>query len=102
MIWLNFVGEGRSGHTVLSGALGSRMDVKLSEEQKNISKWRRGHSKEQVLKEHMAAGAGRTRRQQGWPNLDSFNNLRVIGDKAGWDAVNEFNKRDAPTTVINN
>lgn len=100
MIWLNFVGEGRSGHTVLSGALGSRLDVKLSEEQKYISKWCRGYTREQVLEEQMAAGAGRTRRLQGWPYLTEFTDLRVIGDKAGWDAVNEYNKRGAPATII--
>lgn len=101
MIYLNFVGEGRSGHTILSGAIGSRLDTKIAEEQKYISKWRRGQTKEEILSALMSAGAGSTRRGQGWPNLTTFNTLRVIGDKAGWDAVNEFNKRGAPKTIIN-
>jgi len=100
MIWLNFVGEGRSGHTVLSGAIGSRMDTLITEEQKFISKWRRGFSREGIFQEVQHAGAGRTRKAQGWPNLTEYTNLRVIGDKAGWDAVNEFTKRDAPASII--
>lgn len=100
MIWINFVGEGRSGHTVLSGALGSRLDTRISEEQKYIKKWREGYNRTQIMNHLNQSGAGRARQAQGWPNLRTYKKLLGVGDKCGWDAVNEYRKRGAPATII--
>lgn len=102
MIWVEFCGEGRSGHTVLSGALGSNPHVRISEEQKYISKYLRGYTQQEILVLLGQSGVGRARQAQGWYNLQSFTEpLQVIGDKCGWAAVNEVKKRDAPTSIIN-
>ena len=100
MIWVTFVGEGRSGHTVLSGALGSRLDARISEEQKYISKWRRGYNWNQIMQHLNQSGVGHARRDQGWPNLQRYDELLLVGDKCGWDAVNEYRKRGAPATIL--
>ncbi len=101
MNWVTFVGEGRSGHTVLSGALGSHPNAKIAEEQKYISKWRRGWSADDLLFDALQAGPGKAREEQGWPGLRSFKKpLTLVGDKCGWDAVNEYTKRSAPVSLI--
>jgi hypothetical protein len=101
MNWVTFVGEGRSGHTVISGALGSHPHARISEEQKYISKWRREWSRDRILASLLEQGAGRTRARQGWTNLSTHTEpLLVMGDKCGWDAVNEVAKRNAPPTII--
>lgn len=102
MNWVTFAGEGRSGHTILSGLLGSHPHAYITEEQKYISKWRRGLSATEIMDELNNAGGGKTRAEQGWQGLRTYTKpLKVIGDKCGWDAVNEFAKRGAPDTIFN-
>lgn len=101
MIWITFVGEGRSGHTVVSGILGSHPHIRMSEEQKYISKWCRGYRKTRIIDELLAAGPGRTRRDMGFPNLCHHTDpLMALGDKCGWDAVNEVRKRSQSPTIL--
>lgn len=88
--WLTFVGEGRSGHTILSGAIGSHPYARIAEEQKLLAKGlTRDFTQADVLKVARGAAAGRTRRGQGWTGLDHhLEPVAVLGDKCGWDAVN--------------
>jgi hypothetical protein len=73
----------------------------MAEEQKYISKWCRGFTREQILEALHASGGGRARRQQGWRNLDSHEEpLLSGGDKCGWDAVNEVAKRGQSPDII--
>jgi hypothetical protein len=73
----------------------------MAEEQKYISKYRRGFSREKILEELLKSGEGRARRAQGWPNLTTHNEpLLAVGDKCGWDAVNEYRKRNASVDLI--
>lgn len=101
MNWVNFVGEGRSGHTIISGALGCHPHVRISEEQKYISKWLRGWNVSRIITDLLESGPGSARLKQGWPALTTHvRPLEVIGDKAGWDAVNEYVKRGANSSLI--
>ena len=104
LYWVTFVGEGRSGHTILSGILGSHPHVRITDEQKYISQWYRQHwTKEKILFQLLISGAGKARAAQGWPRLrDHDDPLLVVGDKCGWDAVNEYAKRGAPSSIISN
>jgi hypothetical protein len=77
------------------------MDVRMSEEQKYISKWiRSGFTQKQIMDHLYQSGYGKERKAQGWPNLKDYNTLRAVGDKCGWDAVNEYRKRGAPVDLI--
>jgi len=101
MNWVNFIGEGRSGHTIISGAIGSHPNARVSEEQKYISKYLRGYSPQEIITLLSSSGVGHARADQGWPNLQTFTRpLKVIGDKCGWDAVNEVARRGAPNSIV--
>ena len=101
MIWITFVGEGRSGHTAVSGILGSHPFVRLSEEQKYVSKWRRGYTKDEITGSLLSSGKGKYRSEMGFTNLDSDKKtLIAIGDKCGWDAVNEVQYRKGDTRIL--
>ena len=101
MYWLTFVGEGRSGHTLVSGILGSHPNVRISEEQKYISKWCRGISREDIIRALLASGGGKYRRSMGFENLDTYTEpLLVMGDKCGWDAVNEVKRRGQASDIL--
>jgi hypothetical protein len=101
MYWLTFVGEGRSGHTIVSGILGSHPHVRISEEQKYISKWLRGMSKEEILFNLNMSGEGKYRKTMKIPNLLNYKDpLLVVGDKCGWDAANEVRKRGASVDIL--
>lgn len=102
MNWITFVGEGRSGHTVLSGILCSHPHVIVAEEQKYVSKWIRGFSRDDILKALYASeGGGVTRKAMGFPNLKTHTDpLAAIGDKCGWDAVNEVKKRGESPDIL--
>ena len=115
MNWITFVGEGRSGHTVISGILGSHPHVRISEEQKYVSKWLRGMSREDILSDLHASGTGRYRRNMHsriaespgvsrsirFENLGSYEDpLMAVGDKCGWDSVNEILKRKGDPRIL--
>jgi hypothetical protein len=93
--WITFVGEGRSGHTIVSAILGSHPNIKMGEEQKYIGKWlREGWTKPQIIAHLLESGVGRARRELNFPNIDTPKDpLLCIGDKCGWDAVLEVKKR---------
>jgi hypothetical protein len=100
--WVTFVGEGRSGHTVVSGILGSHPHIRISEEQKFVSKWyRAGWSKKKILASLHKSGVGKERGPQGWRGVQTYEEpLLAVGDKCGWDAVNEVAKRAAPSDIL--
>tara|TARA_R110000751_G_scaffold5489_3_gene24997 strand:+ start:2443 stop:3195 length:753 start_codon:yes stop_codon:yes gene_type:complete len=102
--WLTFVGEGRSGHTILSAILGSHPNARISEEQKYISKWNQGSdewSRGRTLHHLMNSGLGGERARLGLKGiLEHEEPLLLVGDKCGWDAVNEIRKRGAPSNLI--
>jgi len=102
MNWVTFVGEGRSGHTIVSAILGSHPHIRMGEEQKYISKWyRNGWSKDQILEHLLQSGVGKARKLFGFPNILTHEEpLLTVGDKCGWDAVNEYRKRDAPVDIL--
>ena len=76
--------------------------MRMAEEQKYISKWRRGFTRDEVLAHLHQSGIGKARAQQGWTNLQMYREpLLVVGDKCGWDAVNEYRKRGADREIIN-
>jgi len=39
--WVSFIGEGRSGHTIISAILDAHPNARIAEEQKYINKWYR-------------------------------------------------------------
>jgi hypothetical protein len=97
--WVTFVGEGRSGHTVVSAILDSHPNCRISEEQKLISKWLRGWDKEKIFKELLESGYGKERLTKKLPGMLTYQNpLIAVGDKCGWDAVNEFKRH--PTNIL--
>lgn len=100
--WITFVGEGRSGHTIVSAILGSHPNVFMGEEQKYISKWRRENwSRQQIIDHLLSSGEGRARKLLGFPGiLDKKDPLLSIGDKCGWDAVNEVGKREYKGDIL--
>lgn len=93
--WITIIGEGRSGHTIISAVLGSHPNVFMGEEQKYIGKWcRENWTKQQILDHLLSSGEGRARRLLGFPGiLDKKDPLLCVGDKCGWDAVYEVKKR---------
>jgi hypothetical protein len=107
--WITFVGEGRSGHTIISAILGSHPHIRITEEQKFISKWCRGWTKEDILKGLFKSNDGGYlghrpygyRANMGFSGLRTFTDpLLVIGDKCGWDAVNEVAKRGQSPDIL--
>ena len=100
--WITFVGEGRSGHTILSAILDSHPNVRMSEEQKYISKWKREDwSKDKILTELHKSGYGKERKPKALPGMLTYTDpLIAVGDKCGWDGINEIRKRDAPITLF--
>jgi hypothetical protein len=49
----------------------------------------------------MQSGEGRMRREQGWRNTTIYESpLKLVGDKCGWDAVNEVAKRGASPDIL--
>lgn len=103
MNWLTFVGQGRSGHTILSAIIGSHPNARIGEEQKYITKWNRdGWSKEQILDHLFRSGIGRARNNLGFSGILTYKEpLHLVGDKCGWDAVNIYRRKDAPATILN-
>lgn len=104
MYWLAFVGEGRSGHTIVSAVLGSHPHMRIAEEQKYIARWRReGWSRDQILKAALTSTIGKARKALKF-DIDAICShtepLHVLGDKCGWDAVNEYTKRGASKSIL--
>jgi hypothetical protein len=104
MIWVTFVGEGRSGHTIISAILGSHPNGFIGEERKSISRWyRNSWSKDQILNDVLTSGMGKERKTKGFDEqkvLSYRDPLLFVGDKCGWDAVNEYAKRGAPKDIL--
>ena len=108
MNWVHFVGEGRCGHTIISAILDSHPNVSISEEEKPISRWLRDPSiwtKEALISRTHDTGLGKERKEivkaTGLVGLRSYKEpLLVLGDKCGWDAVNEVRKRGASSDIL--
>jgi hypothetical protein len=102
MNWVTFVGEGRSGHTIVSAILGSHPHMRMGEEQKYISKfYRQGWTREQIIEHNLDSGLGKARKLLNFPNILTHEEpLLAIGDKCGWDAVMEYRKRGAASTLL--
>lgn len=104
MQWITFVGEGRSGHTIISAILGSHPHGRIAEEQKLISRWyRAGWPKDQIFNTVLSSGMGKERKTKGFDEqmvLSHKEPLLYVGDKCGWDAVNEYMKRGAPQDIL--
>lgn len=102
MEWIAFVGEGRSGHTVVSAILDSHPHIRISEEQKYISKWRRENwTRERIIDALLSSGYGKERKLKALPGMLTYEDpLLALGDKCGWDAVNEVRKRDGPIDIF--
>ncbi len=101
--WINFVGEGRSGHTIISAILDSHPNVRLAEEQKLITKWWRDDwSREKIITEVKECGHGKERKPKALSGSLTWEEpLLAVGDKCGWDAVNLIKKQGATTNVLN-
>lgn len=102
MKYVNFIGEGRSGQTIVSAILDAHPHARIGEEIKVISKWRRlGWSKERIIDEILNSGYGKERKLKAIPGMLTYKEpLKIISDKCGWDAVNEVRKRNAPTNIL--
>lgn len=76
--------------------------MRMAEEQKYISQFiRNGWSREQIIEHNLASGIGRARKLLEFPNILTHEEpLLAIGDKCGWDAVMEYRKRGAASTLI--
>ena len=60
--WLMFIGEGRSGHTIISACLGVHPHIRLSDEQKYINKWvNEDWSRDHILEHLHQSGSGQQR-----------------------------------------
>jgi hypothetical protein len=111
MNWLHFVGEGRCGHTILSAIIDSHPNASISEEEKPVSRWLRDPAvwdRQAIIARTINTGLGKERKvivaTTGLTGLRDSNktNLLVMGDKCGWDAVNEVRKRNAPADILTN
>jgi hypothetical protein len=110
MNWVHFVGEGRCGHTIISAILDSHPFAAISEEEKPVSRWFREPevwTREVILARTIDTGLGKERKaivkSAGLTGLRvPKDNLLVMGDKCGWDAVNEVKKREAPSNILTN
>jgi len=112
MNWLTFVGEGRSGHTLLSGAIGSHPNARITEEAKWIDRSLRAENSVDmpVVVQELSDPevpfegvnvVGKARKKQGWEGLETFSDpLMLLGDKCGWDATNAYKRGRTPVTVI--
>lgn len=108
MNWVHFVGEGRCGHTIISAILDSHPNASISEEEKPVSRWFRDPSvwtKEAIISRTHNTGLGKERKAivqaTGLTGLRTHQEpLLVLGDKCGWDAVNEVKKRGAPADIL--
>jgi hypothetical protein len=100
--WITFIGEGRSGHTIISAILDSHPNVRLAEEQKLITKWTRdGYSREKIIDEVKKCGHGKERKPKALPgSLKWEEPLLAIGDKCGWDAVNLTRKHGESLDIL--
>lgn len=87
--WITFIGEGRSGHTILSAILDSHPNVRIGEEQKCITKWKRDdQSRKCIIRSVLDSGQGKERKHMALPgSLEYEDPLLYLGDKCGWDAV---------------
>jgi len=104
-IWLEFVGEGRSGHTVVASILDAHPNIRISEEKKWVGRWYRnaGDTKEDIMSGVVSCTGGRERNKyliSGSHQLTHTPPLLVAGDKCGWAAVNEVKRRGAPKDII--
>jgi len=108
MNWVHFVGEGRCGHTIISAILDSHPFACISEEEKPVSRWIRDPkewTREAIISRTINTGLGKERKaivaSTGLTGLRApKDNLLVMGDKCGWDAVNEVRKRGASPGVL--
>lgn len=102
MLWINFIGEGRSGQTILSAILDSHPNARIGEEQKSVTKWWRDKkSKEAILEEVKTCGHGKERKPKALPGSLTWEEpLLFVGDKCGWDSVNLVRKQGAPDDVL--
>lgn len=100
--WITFIGEGRSGHTIISAILDSHPNVRMAEEQKLITKWHRdGWSREKIIEEVKNCGHGKERKSKALPGSLTWEEpLLAIGDKCGWDAVNLVKKNKIGEDVL--
>lgn len=90
--WVEFVGDGRSGHTVVAAILDAHQHIRISEEQKWLSKWNTGaiSSRDEVIAGVLACGMGKERKRytiDGQAQLTYTPPLLVLGDKCGWSVV---------------
>jgi hypothetical protein len=102
MIWATFIGEGRSGHTIVSAIIDSHPNARMSEEQKYIGKWCRYDLPRKVIRKKLrASGMGKERSKVALPGqLRVEEPTIVMGDKCGWDAVNEVRKRGEGLNIL--
>jgi hypothetical protein len=100
--WITFIGEGRSGHTIVSAILDSHPHVRLAEEQKYITKWTRdGMTREEIIDAAKKCGHGKERKLKALPGSLTWEEpLLAIGDKCGWDAVNLTRKGGQGVDVL--
>lgn len=109
MKWVAFIGEGRSGHTIVASILDAHPNVRMSNEKKFISNWSRGNfkSKEEIFDIIIAGKPGKGINSKGgrveWTNIEGQNcytkPLLALGDKCGWEVVNLI-KKGASSNVI--
>jgi hypothetical protein len=92
MKWLAFVGEGRSGHSVVAAILDAHPNAYISDEAKVMGKWYNDKfKKDDIFRWVSSFGIGKE-----WPVIVgqrvSENPLLVIGDKCGWEPANLYKK----------
>jgi len=87
--WITFIGEGRSGHTIISAILDSHPNIRMGEERKSITRWiRNGRSREQIINDVKTCGQGKERKKVALPGSLTYEEpLLYLGDKCGWDAI---------------
>jgi len=106
MYWVEFVGEGRSGHTIVSAILGCHPHIRMAEEQKYLNKWCRDPAtwtREAIFQHLFQSGVGRARGELRFKHdllLSYQEPLQVVGDKCGWAAVTEVRRRQAPDNIL--
>ncbi len=100
--WITFVGEGRSGHTIVSAILDSHPNLRIAEEQKLITRWWRDDwSRKQIINNVKQCGHGKERAPKALPgSLKWEEPLLYLGDKCGWDAVNLVRKQGAEPDIL--
>lgn len=100
--WITFIGEGRSGHTIISAILDSHPNIRLAEEQKYITKWaKEGWERAKIIDATKKCGHGKERKPKALPgSLKWEEPLLAIGDKCGWDAVNLIKKQGESIDVL--